>query len=214
MGTTVTTAGRPVVGESKSLTWLSNWIRVTSKQQRTSRWARRRVGSLRVELPDRQDRGAQRRPANRPGAPRPRLEELPARGQRVVASGGELFGDERGPRASILLARARLAQGQTSRRSTCCSVRLPRPTSTSEPRATAYSVRVRERAAISGRRDRLRAAAAAALYPFLRAQFLSDAARRGSRRVTRPRRWRPTARSRKSWTRQAQRERRRCASGS
>src|SRR6185437_11631014 len=59
--------------------------------------ARRRSRALRVELLDREDRGAQCRSPNRAGAPRARFEELPARSQRTVASGGKLLRDPRGP---------------------------------------------------------------------------------------------------------------------
>src|SRR3989449_6695349 len=62
------------------------------------RGARRGAGTLRVEPLVREDGGAKRRSPNRSRAARARLEELPARRQRTVPGGGELFRDPWGPR--------------------------------------------------------------------------------------------------------------------
>src|SRR5881296_1518804 len=61
------------------------------------RGARRGAGTVRVEPLVREDGGAKRRSPNRSRAPRARLEELPARRQRTVPGGGELFRDPWGP---------------------------------------------------------------------------------------------------------------------
>src|SRR5204862_4411718 len=61
------------------------------------RSARRGAGTLRVDALVREDGGAKRRSPNRSRAPRARLEELSARGERAVPGGGKLFRDPWGP---------------------------------------------------------------------------------------------------------------------
>src|SRR3989442_11706545 len=114
-------------------------------------------GALRVELLDREDRGAQRGPANRPSAPRARVEELPARGQRVVASSGKLFRDERGARGQHLASAGSAGAGPDpagDRRTAAVGSQGRQVLQSPELRTT--RCRVRERAPIQGRRDRLR----------------------------------------------------------
>ena len=179
MATTVTTAGRPVVGESNALTWLRNWIRghkhvaaylavalgvalalfawsfLTAKTAERS--AGRQIAQGRLALDSK----------NYPLA------------ASVLSQVVENFsGTHAAQEASILLAQARLAQGQTQQ---AIDV-LQR----SAPKADKY-FRAQSYALLGGAYENAlrpkdaatayEAAAAAALYPFLRAQFLSDAGR-------------------------------------
>jgi len=179
MATTVTTAARPVVGESKPLAWLSNWIRghkqvaaylgvvlaialalfawsfLTAKTAERS--AGRQIAQGRLALESK----------NYPLA------------ASVLSQVVENFsGTHAAQEASILLAQARLAQGQTQQ---AIDV-LQR----SAPKADKY-FRAQSYALLGGAYENAlrpkdaatayEAASAAALYPFLRAQFLSDAGR-------------------------------------
>jgi len=179
MATTVTTAGRAVVGESNALTWLTGWIR-NHKQVATylavalvvalglfawsfltaktaERSAGRQIAQARLALDSK----------NYPLA------------ASVLSQVVENFsGTHAAQEASILLAQARLAQGQTQQAIEVLQRSAPKADKYFRAQSyallgAAYENALRPKEAATA----YETAAAAALYPFLRAQFLSDAGR-------------------------------------
>ena len=178
MATTVTT-GRAVVGESNALTWLTGWIR-NHKQVATylavalvvalglfawsfltaktaERSAGRQIAQARLALDSK----------NYPLA------------ASVLSHVVENFsGTHAAQEASILLAQARLAQGQTQQAIDVLQRSAPKADKYFRAQSyallgAAYENALRPKEAATA----YETAAAAALYPFLRAQFLSDAGR-------------------------------------
>jgi len=178
MATTVTT-GRAVVGESNALTWLTGWIR-NHKQVATylavalvvalglfawsfltaktaERSAGRQIAQARLALDSK----------NYPLA------------ASVLSQVVENFsGTHAAQEASILLAQARLAQGQTQQAIDVLQRSAPKADKYFRAQSyallgAAYENALRSKEAATA----YETAAAAALYPFLRAQFLSDAGR-------------------------------------
>ena len=178
MATTVTT-GRAVVGESNALTWLTGWIR-NHKQVATylavalvvalglfawsfltaktaERSAGRQIAQARLALDSK----------NYPLA------------ASVLSQVVENFsGTHAAQEASILLAQARLAQGQTQQAIDVLQRSAPKADKYFRAQSyallgAAYENALRPKEAATA----YETAAAAALYPFLRAQFLSDAGR-------------------------------------
>src|SRR2546428_866669 len=179
MATTVTTTGRPAVGESNALTWLNGWIR-SHKQL-----AAYLVVALVVALAlfawsfltaKTAERSAGRQIAQGRLALDSKNYPLAAS---VLSQVVENFsGTHADQEASILLAQARLAQGQTQQAIEVLQRYAPKAdkyfrAQTYGLLGGAYENALRPTDAATA----YEAAAAAALYPFLRAQFLSDAGR-------------------------------------
>jgi len=178
MTTTVTT-GRPAIGDSKALTWLTNWIR--SHKQAAAYLAVALVVALGLFAwnflsAKTAERSAGRQIAQGHLALDSKNYPLAAS---VLSQVAENFsGTHAAQEASILLAQARLAQGQTQQ-----AIEVLKP---SAPKADKYFRAQTYGLLGAAYENALRpkdgatayeAAAAAALYPFLRAQFLSDAGR-------------------------------------
>ena len=179
MATTVTTAGRPQIGESRALTRLNGWIKghkqaasyvgvalavavalfawsfLTAKTAERS--AGRQIAQARLALDSK----------NYPLA------------ASVLSQVVENFsGTHAAQEASILLAQARLAQGQTQQAIEVLQRSAPKADKYFRAQSyallgAAYENALRPKEAATA----YETAAAAALYPFLRAQFLSDAGR-------------------------------------
>jgi len=179
MTTTVTTAGNPVVGGSNSLTWLTKWIR--SHRQLTTYLAVGLVVALGLFAwsfltAKTAERSAGRQIAQARLALESKNYPLAAS---VLSQVVENFsGTSAAQEASILLAQARLAQGQTQQAIDVLQRSAPKADKYFRAQSygllgAAYENALRSRDAATA----YEAAAAAALYRFLRAQFLSDAAR-------------------------------------
>ena len=179
MATTVTTAGRAAVGESHALTWLNSWIR--SHKQLTAYLAVGLVVALGLFAWNFLSAKTAERSAGRQIA-QGRL-ALDSKNYPLAASvlsqvAENFSGTHAAQEASILLAQARLAQGQTQQaievlqRSVSKADRYFRA-QTYGLLGAAYENALRPKDAATA----YETAAAAALYPFLRAQFLSDAGR-------------------------------------
>src|SRR5436190_12939395 len=179
MATTVTTAGRPVVGESNWLKALTNWIR--NHKQAAAYLAVALVVALALFAwnflsAKTAERSAGRQIAQGRLALDSKTYPLAAS---VLSQVAENFsGAHAAQEASILLAQARLAQGQTQhaievlQRSVSKADRYFRA-QTYGLLGAAYENALRPKDAATA----YETAAAAALYPFLRAQFLADAGR-------------------------------------
>src|SRR5256886_8836297 len=179
MATTVTTTGRPAVGESNALTWLNGWIR--SHRQLTTYLAVGLVVALGLFAwsfltAKTAERSAGRQIAQARLALESKNYPLAAS---VLSQVVENFsGTSAAQEASILLAQARLAQGQTQQAIDVLQRSAPKADKYFRAQSygllgAAYENALRPRDAATA----YEASAAAALYRFLRAQFLSDAAR-------------------------------------
>jgi len=179
MATTVTTAGNPVVGGSNSLTWLTKWIR--SHRQLTTYLAVGLVVALGLFAwsfltAKTAERSAGRQIAQARLALESKNYPLAAS---VLSQVVENFsGTSAAQEASILLAQARLAQGQTQQAIEVLQRSAPKADKYFRAQSyallgAAYENALRPKEAATA----YETAAAAALYPFLRAQFLSDAGR-------------------------------------
>ena len=179
MGTTVTTAGRPVVGESNALTWLTNWIR--SHKQAAAYLAVALVVALGLFAWNFLSAKTAERSAGRQIA-QGRLaidsKNYPLAASVLSQVVENYAGTHAAEEASILLAQARLAQGQTQQAIDVLQRSAPKAdkyfrAQTYGLLGAAYENALRPKDAATA----YEAAAAAALYLFLRAQFLSDAGR-------------------------------------
>jgi tetratricopeptide (TPR) repeat protein len=179
MGTTVTTAGRPAVGESTALTWLTNWIR--SHKQAAAYLAVALVVALGLFAWNFLSAKTAERSAGRQIA-QGRLaidsKNYPLAASVLSQVVENYAGTHAAEEASILLAQARLAQGQTQQAIDVLQRSAPKAdkyfrAQTYGLLGAAYENALRPKDAATA----YEAAAAAALYPFLRAQFLSDAGR-------------------------------------
>ena len=179
MGTTVTTAGRPVVGESNALTWLTHWIR--SHKQAAAYLAVALVVALGLFAWNFLSAKTAERSAGRQIA-QGRLaidsKNYPLAASVLSQVVENYAGTHAAEEASILLAQARLAQGQTQQAIDVLQRSAPKAdkyfrAQTYGLLGAAYENALRPKDAATA----YEAAAAAALYPFLRAQFLSDAGR-------------------------------------
>jgi len=179
MATTVTTAGRPASGDSKALTWLTGWIR--SHKQAAVYVAVAVVVALALFAWNFLSAKTAERSAGRQIA-QGRL-ALDSKNYPLAASvlsqvAENFSGTHAAQEASILLAQARLAQGQTQQaievlqRSVSKADRYYRA-QTYGLLGAAYENALRPKDAATA----YETAAAAGLYPFLRAQFLADAGR-------------------------------------
>ena len=179
MATTVTTAGRAVVGESKALTWLTGWIR--SHKQVATYLAVALVVALGLFAwsfltAKTAERSAGRQIAQGRLALDSKNYPLAAS---VLSQVVENFsGTHAAQEASILLAQARLAQGQTQQAIEVLQRSAPKADKYFRAQSyallgAAYENALRPKEAATA----YETAAATALYPFLRAQFLSDAGR-------------------------------------
>jgi len=179
MATTVTTAGSPVVGGPNALTWLTNWMR------RHRRFTTYLAVGLVIALglfawsfltAKTAERSAGRQIAQARLALESKNYPLAAS---VLSQVVENFsGTSAAQEASILLAQARLAQSQTQQAIDVLQRSAPRADKYFRGQSygllgAAYENALRPRDAATA----YEAAATAALYPFLRAQFLSDAGR-------------------------------------
>jgi len=179
MATTVTTTGRPVVGEPNALTSLTNWIR--NHKQAAAYLAVVLVVALGLFVWNLLSAKTAERSAGRQIA-QGRLaldsKNYPLAAS-VLAQVVENFsGTHAAQEASILLAQARLAQGQTQQAIDVLQRSAPKAdkyfrAQTYAAPSSPYENALRPKDAASA----YEAAAAAALYPFLRAQFLADAGR-------------------------------------
>jgi predicted negative regulator of RcsB-dependent stress response len=179
MATTVTTTGRPAVGESNALTSLKNWIR--NHKQVATYLVVALVLALGLFVWNLLSAKTAERSAGRQIA-QGRL-ALDSKNYPLAASVlsqvvENFSGTHAAQEASILLAQARLAQGQTQQAIEV--LQRSGPKADKYFRAQTYgllgaalenALRPKDAAAA------YEAAADAALYPFLRAQFLSDAGR-------------------------------------
>jgi len=179
MATTVTTAGRPVLGESNALTWLRNWI--TSHKRAAAYLA----VALGVALALFAWSFLTAKTAERSGGRQIAQGRLALDSKNyplaasVLSQVVENFsGTHAAQEASILLAQARLAQGQTQQAIEVLQRSAPKADKYFRGQSyallgAAYENALRSKDAATA----YEAAVAAALYPFLRAQFLSDAGR-------------------------------------
>ena len=179
MATTVTTTGRPATGEPTALTWLTGWIR--SHKQAAVYVAVAVVVALALFAWNFLSAKTAERSAGRQIA-QGRL-ALDSKNYPLAASvlsqvAENFSGTHAAQEASILLAQARLAQGQTQQaievlqRSVSKADRYFRA-QTYGLLGAAYENALRPKDAATA----YETGAAAALYPFLRAQFLADAGR-------------------------------------
>lgn len=179
MATTVTTAGSPAVGESNALTWLTNWTR--RHRRLTTYLAVGLVVALGLfAWSFLTAKTAERRAGRQIAQARLALESknypLAASVSSQVVE--NFSGTSAAQEASILLAQARLAQGQTLQAIEVLQRSAPKADKYFRAQSygllgAAYENALRPKDAAAA----YEAAAAAALYPFLRAQFLSDAGR-------------------------------------
>jgi predicted negative regulator of RcsB-dependent stress response len=179
MATTVTTAGRPAIGDSRALTWLSNWIR--SHKQAAAYLAVALAVAVGLFAWNFLSSKTAERSAGRQLA-QGRL-ALDSKNYPLAASVlsqvvENYAGTHAAQEGSILLAQARLAQGQTQQAIDVLQRSAPKADKYFRAQAygllgAAYDNALRPKDAATA----YQAAADAALYPFLRAQFLSDAGR-------------------------------------
>jgi len=179
MATTVTTAGRPEVAESNALTWLRNWIR--SHKQAAAYLAVALVVALGLFAWNFLSAKTAERSAGRQIA-QGRLaiesKNYPLAASVLSQVVENYAGTHAAQEAGILLAQARLAQGQTQQAIDVLQRSAPKAdkyfrAQTYSLLGAAYENAQRPKDAATA----YQAAASAALYPFLRAQFLSDAGR-------------------------------------
>ena len=179
MATTVTTAGRPVVGEPNALTSLTNWIR--NHKQAAAYLAVVLVVALGLFVWNLLSAKTAERSAGRQIA-QGRLaldsKNYPLASSVLSQVVENFSGTHAAQEASILLAQARLAQGQTQQAIDVLQRSAPKAdkyfrAQTYGLLGAGYENALRPKDAASA----YEAAAAAALYPFLRAQFLADAGR-------------------------------------
>jgi tetratricopeptide (TPR) repeat protein len=179
MATTVTTAGHPAVGESNALTWLNTWIK--SHKQVAAYLAVALVVALALFAWNFLSAKTAERSAGRQLA-QGRL-ALNSKNYPLAASVlSQVVENYSGTHAAqegrILLAQTRLAQGQTQQAIDVLQRSAPAAdkyfrAQTYGLLGAAYENALRPKDAATA----YEAAAGAALYPFLRAQFLSDAGR-------------------------------------
>jgi tetratricopeptide (TPR) repeat protein len=180
MATTVTNAGPAVAhGDSKVLSWLTNWIR--SHKQAAAYLAVALVVALGLFAWNFLSAKTAERSAGRQIA-QGRL-ALDSKNYPLAASvlsqvAENFSGTHAAQEAGILLAQARLAQGQTQQAIEVLKRSAPKAdkyfrAQTYGLLGAAYENALRPKDGATA----YEAAAAAALYPFLRAQFLSDAGR-------------------------------------
>jgi len=180
MATTVTNAGPAVAhGDSKVLSWLTNWIR--SHKQAAAYLAVALVVALGLFAWNFLSAKTAERSAGRQIA-QGRL-ALDSKNYPLAASvlsqvAENFSGTHAAQEAGILLAQARLAQGQTQQAIDVLKRSAPKAdkyfrAQTYGLLGAAYENALRPKDAATA----YESAAAAALYPFLRAQFLSDAGR-------------------------------------
>src|SRR2546429_5373778 len=180
MATTVTNAGPAVAhGDSKVLSWLTNWIR--SHKQAAAYLAVALVVALGLFAWNFLSAKTAERSAGRQIA-QGRL-ALDSKNYPLAASVlsqvvENFSGTSAAQEAGILLAQARLAQGQTQQAIEVLKRSAPKAdkyfrAQTYGLLGAAYENALRPKDGAAA----YEAAAAAALYPFLRAQFLSDARR-------------------------------------
>jgi len=179
MATTVTTAGRPVVGESNALTWLGNWIR-SHKQAAAYLAVALGVALALFAWSFLTAKTAERSAGRQSAQGRLALESknYPLAASVLSQVVENFSGTHAAQEASILLAQARLAQGQTQQAIEVLQRSAPKADKYFRAQSyallgAAYENALRPKDAATA----YEAAAAAALYPFLRAQFLSDAGR-------------------------------------
>jgi hypothetical protein len=179
MATTVTTAGRPVVGESNALTWLGNWIR-SHKQAAAYLAVALGVALALFAWSFLTAKTAERSAGRQIAQGRLALESknYPLAASVLSQVVENFSGTHAAQEASILLAQARLAQGQTQQAMDVLQRSAPKADKYFRAQSyallgAAYENALRPKDAALA----YEAAAAAALYPFLRAQFLSDAGR-------------------------------------
>src|SRR2546428_4507537 len=179
MTTTVTTAGRPVVGESNALTWLGSWIR-SHKQAAAYLAVALGVGLALFAWNFLSAKTAERSAGRQIAQGRLALDSknYPLAASVLSQVVENFSGTHAAQEASILLAQARLAQGQTQQAIEVLQRSAPKAdkyfrAQTYGLLGGAYENALRPTDAATA----YEAAAAAALYPFLRAQFLSDAGR-------------------------------------
>src|SRR5712692_3609632 len=179
MTTTVTTAGSPVGGQSNALTWLTKWAR------RHKRFTTYLAVGLVVALglfawsfltAKTAERSAGRQIAQARLALDSKNYPLAASVLSQVVE--NLSGTSAAQEARTLLAQARLAQSQTQQAINVLQRSAPKADKYFRAQSygllgAAYENALRPKDAASA----YEAAAAAALYPFLRAQFLADAGR-------------------------------------
>src|SRR5256885_14343539 len=179
MATTVTPAERPAIGDSRALTWLNSWIR--SHKQVAAYLAVALVVALGLFAwnflsAKTAERSAGRQIAQRRLALDSKNYPLAAS---VLSQVVENFsGTHAAQEAGILLAQTRLAQGQTQQAIDVLQRSAPGAdkyfrAQTYGLLGAAYENALRPKDAATA----YESAAVAALYPFLRAQFLSDAGR-------------------------------------
>jgi predicted negative regulator of RcsB-dependent stress response len=179
MATTVTTTGRPAVEQSNALTWLNSWIR--SHKQLAAYVAVALLVALGLFAWNFLSAKTAERNAGRQIA-QGRL-ALDSKNYPLAASVlsqvvENFAGTHAAQEASILLAQTRLAQGQTQQ-----AIDILQRSATKADKyfraqtygllGAAYENALRPKDAATA----YEAAAAAALYPFLRAQYFSDAGR-------------------------------------
>ncbi len=179
MATTVTTPERPAVGESNALTWLNNWIR--SHKQAAAYLAVVVAVALALFAWNFLSAKTAERSAGRQIA-QGRL-ALDSKNYPLAASVlsqvvENFSGTHAAQEASILLAQARLAQGQTQQAIEVLQRSAPKAdkyfrAQTYGLLGAAYENALRPKDAATA----YETAAVEALYLFLRAQFLSDAGR-------------------------------------
>ena len=179
MATTVTTAGRPVVGESNALTWLGNWIR-SHKQAAAYLAVALGVALALFAWSFLTAKTAERSAGRQIAQGRLALESknYPLAASVLSQVVENFSGTHAAQEASILLAQARLAQGQTQQAIEVLQRSAPKADKYFRAQSyallgAAYENALRPKDAATA----YEAAATAALYPFLRAQFLSDAGR-------------------------------------
>ncbi len=179
MATTVTTAGRAASGDSKALTWLNGWIR--SHKQLAAYVAVALLVALALFAWNFLSAKTAERSAGRQIA-QGRL-ALDSKNYPLAASVlsqvvENFSGTHAAQEASILLAQTRLAQGQTQQAIDVLQRSARKADKYFRAQmygllGAAYENALRPKDAATA----YESAAGAALYPFLRAQFLSDAGR-------------------------------------
>jgi tetratricopeptide (TPR) repeat protein len=179
MTTTVTTAGRPVVGESNALTWLGNWIR-SHKQVAAYVGVALGVALALFAWSFLTAKTAERSAGRQIAQGRLALDSknYPLAASVLSQVVENFSGTHAAQEASILLAQARLAQGQSQQAIDVLQRSAPKADKYFRAQSYAllggaYETALRSRDAATA----YEAASAAALYPFLRAQFLADAGR-------------------------------------
>jgi predicted negative regulator of RcsB-dependent stress response len=179
MATTVTTAGRPAIGESGALTWLNNWIR-SHKQVAAYLAVALAVAVGLFAWNFLSSKTAERSAGRQLAQGRLALDSknYPLAASVLSQVVENYAGTHAAQEGSILLAQARLAQGQTQQAIDVLQRSAPKADKYFRAQSygllgAAYDNALRPKDAATA----YQAAADAALYPFLRAQFLSDAGR-------------------------------------